>query len=176
LQQWQQLPDANKVNLSVNISAHQFHHADFVSSVLAAIEKHHVDARFLMLEITESLLLKNVGDVIAKMQLLKTVGIRFSIDDFGTGYSSLAYLKRLPLDELKIDRSFIMDITTDDNAAAIVNAFISLAHLLDLHVVAEGVENDAQQVFLGKNGCDLIQGFLFSRPVPSEQMTQMLKG
>jgi diguanylate cyclase (GGDEF)-like protein/PAS domain S-box-containing protein len=176
LRQWQQLPDANKVNLSVNISAHQFHHADFVSSVLAAIEKHHVDARFLMLEITESLLLKNVGDVIAKMQLLKTVGIRFSIDDFGTGYSSLAYLKRLPLDELKIDRSFIMDITTDDNAAAIVNAFISLAHLLDLHVVAEGVENDAQQAFLGKNGCDLIQGFLFSRPVPSEQMTQMLKG
>lgn len=173
---WQRHSASEKINLSINISAYQFHHIDFVSSVLSALDKHQVDARFMMLEITESLLLKNVSEVIAKMDALKAEGIRFSIDDFGTGYSSLAYLKRLPLDELKIDRSFIMDIQDDDNAAVIVTAFLSLAHLLGLHVVAEGVETTEQQSFLEGNGCDLIQGFLFSRPVSAEQITKMLQG
>jgi EAL domain-containing protein (putative c-di-GMP-specific phosphodiesterase class I) len=131
----------------------------------------------LILEITESLFLKNMDEIVNKMQALKLVGIRFSIDDFGTGYSSLAYLKRLPIDELKIDRSFIMDIdSSDDNAEVIITAFIGLSHLLGLHVVAEGVELPKQQAFLANNGCDLIQGFLFSRPVPAAQITQMLQG
>jgi EAL domain-containing protein (putative c-di-GMP-specific phosphodiesterase class I) len=173
LKLWQQSPASAQLNVSVNISAYQFHHPDFVSSVLVIVEAHQIDVRFLMLEITESLLLNNVNDVVAKMATLKSKGIRFSIDDFGTGYSSLAYLKRLPLDELKIDRSFVVDIK--DNSNVIVTAFLSLAHLLGLHVVAEGVETEEQQSFLISNGCDLIQGFLFSRPVLAEQITQMLQ-
>lgn len=176
LKLWQQSAASAKLNVSVNISAYQFHHPDFVSSVLSIVEAHQIDVHFLMLEITESLLLKNVNDVITKMEALKSKGIRFSIDDFGTGYSSLAYLKRLPLDELKIDRSFVIDIKDKENSDIIVTAFLSLAHLLGLHVVAEGVETVEQQSFLVSNGCDLIQGFLFSRPVPAEQVTQMLQG
>jgi len=175
LSRWQASPVSATLSVSVNISAYQFHHADFVESVLAAVNHYQLDARFLVLEMTESLLLQNINDVVTKMSALKAVGIRFSIDDFGTGYSSLAYLKRLPLDELKIDRSFIMDVTSDDNAAAIVNAFVSLAHLLGLHVVAEGVETLDQHHLLAQDGCDLIQGFLFSRPVPAAQITQMLE-
>lgn len=175
LSRWHASSLSAGLSVSVNISAHQFHRSDFVENVLSVIDRYQLDARFLVLEITESLLLQNIGDVVIKMSILKARGVRFSIDDFGTGYSSLAYLKRLPIDELKIDRSFIMDVTTDDNAAAIVNAFISLAHLLGLHVVAEGVETLEQQQLLARDGCDLIQGFLFSRPVSVEEITRMLE-
>jgi diguanylate cyclase (GGDEF)-like protein/PAS domain S-box-containing protein len=176
LSHWQASALSSNLTVSVNISAEQFHHAGFVESVLAVVSRYDLDPKFLVLEITESLLLQNVDEIIDKMTALKSVGIRFSIDDFGTGYSSLAYLKRLPLDELKIDRSFVMDVTTDDNAVAIVSAFISLAHLLGLHVVAEGVETVEQQQLLANNGCDVIQGFLFSKPVLVAQIDKMLQG
>ncbi len=174
---WQQNDKTKELTLSINISAIQFNHSQFVTNIMNEISRCAIDAHFLILEITESLFLKNMDEIVNKMQALKLVGIRFSIDDFGTGYSSLAYLKRLPIDELKIDRSFIMDIdSSDDNAEVIITAFIGLSHLLGLHVVAEGVELPKQQAFLANNGCDLIQGFLFSRPVPAAQITQMLQG
>jgi diguanylate cyclase (GGDEF)-like protein/PAS domain S-box-containing protein len=176
LAQWQQAPASAHMTVSVNISARQFHRTDFVEMILAVVAEYGIDANFLLLEITESLLLNNVEEVVYKMNALKAEGIRFSIDDFGTGYSSLAYLKRLPLYELKIDRSFIMDIMRDESSSAIVTTFINLAHLLELHVVAEGVEDVAQHEFLVDNHCNLIQGFLFSRPVPAAEITRMLEG
>jgi EAL domain-containing protein (putative c-di-GMP-specific phosphodiesterase class I) len=143
--------------------------------VRANIEETGIDSKHLMLEITESLLLDNVDEVVAKMESLKTEGIRFSIDDFGTGYSSLAYLKRLPLDELKVDRSFVAHIETDDNAAAICAAMISLAHILGLKVVAEGVETEAQRYFLSTvHKCDLLQGYLFGKPMAPEELESLL--
>jgi EAL domain-containing protein (putative c-di-GMP-specific phosphodiesterase class I) len=129
----------------------------------------------LKLELTESLLLNNVEDIIAKMTILKARGLSFSLDDFGTGYSSLAYLKRLPLYQLKIDQSFVRDILTDPNDAAIARTIVALAQSLGLSVIAEGVETDAQRDFLARNGCHAYQGYLFSKPVPIEQFEALLK-
>jgi diguanylate cyclase (GGDEF)-like protein len=163
-------PDKADLSISINISARQFHHPDFIDSVLAALRATGANPARLILELTESMLLDNLDECVNKMHLLKATGIRFAIDDFGTGYSSLAYLKRLPLDELKIDRSFVADIETDENDAAICAAFISLAHILELRVVAEGVETEAQRIFLTEvHGCDAMQGWLFGRPEPSER-------
>jgi EAL domain-containing protein (putative c-di-GMP-specific phosphodiesterase class I) len=117
-------------------------------------------------ELTESLLLSDVDDAIAKMTELRSIGVGFSLDDFGTGYSSLSYLKRLPLDQLKIDQSFVRDVLTDPNDAAIARTILSLAHSLDLGVVAEGVETEGQRDFLLLSGCKAFQGYLFGRPVP----------
>ncbi|HEX8978465.1 MAG TPA: EAL domain-containing protein [Parasulfuritortus sp.] len=173
LRRWADDPATAHLSISMNISARQFHDPDFVTVVLANLTAAGADPARLTLEITESLLLENIDETIAKMEALKARGIRFSIDDFGTGYSSLAYLKRLPLDELKIDRSFVADIETDENDAAICATFISLARLLDLRVVAEGVETDAQRYFLGiVHKCDAMQGYLLGKPVPSEQILQ----
>jgi EAL domain-containing protein (putative c-di-GMP-specific phosphodiesterase class I) len=124
----------------------------------------------LKLELTESLLLSDVEDAVQKMGELRAVGVGFSLDDFGTGYSSLSYLKRLPLDQLKIDQSFVRDVLIDPNDAAIARTILTLAHSLDLGVVAEGVESEGQRQFLLQNGCKSFQGYLFGRPVPLDQL------
>jgi diguanylate cyclase (GGDEF)-like protein len=169
LHAWQQQPGRAEVSLSVNISPRQFHDEDFVDMVVGLLETHQVDPNRLILEITENVLLDNAATVAEKMHLLRNRGVRFSIDDFGTGYSSLAYLNRLPLDELKIDRSFVAPIEHDAHAAAICDTFIGLAHLLGLRVVAEGVENEAQRQRLNQvHRCDALQGYLFGKPAPLE--------
>jgi EAL domain-containing protein (putative c-di-GMP-specific phosphodiesterase class I) len=147
----------------------QFYQPDFVAQVLASIAESGADPQRLKLELTESLLAANVEDVIKKMTALKEEGIGFSLDDFGTGYSSLAYLKQLPLDQLKIDQSFIRDTLTDANDAAIVKTIIALADSLNLSVIAEGVETDEQHRFLANSGCNTYQGYLFSKPLPVEE-------
>ena len=166
LAKWRQIPEFSHLTLSVNVSARQFHQPDFASQVLATIERHDVPGSHLILELTESVLVANVGDVIAKMQVLQTSGIRFSLDDFGTGYSSLGYLKRLPLHELKIDQSFVRDILVDPNDAAIARMVIVLAETLGLRVVAEGVETRQQKEALLAQGCRAYQGYLFAPPMP----------
>ena len=152
----------------MNVSAQAFRQPDFVEQVLAALRDAAANPRLLKLELTESLLLHDVEDSILKMQALRTLGVGFSLDDFGTGYSSLSYLKRLPLDQLKIDQSFVRDVLTDPNDAAIACTIITLAHSLGLDVVAEGVETEGQRAFLLSNGCRQFQGYLFGRPGPAE--------
>ncbi len=175
LKSWDSRPDTARLTISFNISARQFHHAGFVEMVEANLAASGIDPKRLTLEITESLLLENIDETVARMHQLKKRGIRFSIDDFGTGYSSLAYLKRLPLDELKIDRSFVIDIETDENDAAICAAIISLAHILELRVVAEGVETADQEYFLASvHNCDAMQGYLYSKPLPADQLNTLL--
>jgi len=130
----------------------------------------------LKLELTESLVLDNVEDSIRKMNELNVLGVHFSMDDFGTGYSSLSYLKRLPLDQIKIDQSFVRDITIDHNDAAIVETIIVMAHALGLTVIAEGVETEAQRLFLEQCGCRAYQGYLFGKPVPLDEFELALRG
>jgi diguanylate cyclase (GGDEF)-like protein/PAS domain S-box-containing protein len=166
LARWARHPKFAQLSIAVNVSSRQFHQSDFVEQVLDSVTASGADPQRLKLELTESLLVSNVEDVIAKMTALKSRGIAFSLDDFGTGYSSLAYLKRLPLDELKIDQSFVRDTLSDANDAVIVTTIIGLAESLGLAVIAEGVETEAQREFLAQNGCDTYQGYLFSRPLP----------
>jgi diguanylate cyclase (GGDEF)-like protein/PAS domain S-box-containing protein len=151
-------------SISVNISPRQFREANFVERVRTVVAESGCDPRQLVLEITESILVSDVDEAIAKMTALRDFGVRWSLDDFGTGYSSLAYLKRLPLQELKIDRSFVTDVTTDSNDAAIVETILSMARHLGLVAVAEGVETEAQFEFLKAHGCPFFQGYLFSPP------------
>jgi len=175
LKHWSGHPRTSHLTVSVNVSPRQFHHPDLVQMVIGALRASGARADRLLLEITENVLMDNLEENIAKMTELRKNGIRFSIDDFGTGYSSLAYLKRLPLDELKIDRSFVADIDENENAAVICSTFIGLAHLLGLRVVAEGVETLAQRDFLATvHHCDLLQGYLFSRPLPRAELEQAL--
>ena len=174
LKRWADSPQTRKLHLSVNVSARQFRQQDFVQRVKSVINGSGIDPSRLILELTESLVLDNVVDSIEKMYSLKLLGVRFSMDDFGTGYSSLAYLKRLPLDQLKIDRSFVRDIDTDPGDAVIVRTIIDMARNFGLEVVAEGVENDAQRTFLLSNGCTEFQGYLFSRPVPLPEFEALL--
>ena len=155
-------------SVAVNVSAHEFRHPHFVSQVLETLRESGASPGRLKLELTESLMLHDVEDSILKMQALRTLGVGFSLDDFGTGYSSLGYLKRLPLDQLKIDQSFVRDVLTDPNDAAIACTIITLASSLGLDVVAEGVETEGQRAFLLRNGCRQFQGYLFGRPVPVE--------
>jgi EAL domain-containing protein (putative c-di-GMP-specific phosphodiesterase class I) len=152
--------------LSINVSPHQFRQADFVDQVRVALAKSGADPRQLILEITEGLLIENLEDTIGRMLEIARLGIRFSIDDFGTGYSSLSYLKRLPLFELKIDKSFIKETPDDPDDTAIVQSILSMAKHLRLRVVAEGVETQQQADFLISAGCDALQGYLFARPMP----------
>ncbi len=170
---WATQPALAQLPIAVNISPRQFHQADFVAQVLAALTSSGANPQRLKLELTEGLLVTNVEDVIAKMTALKTEGVGFSLDDFGTGYSSLAYLKRLPLDQLKIDQSFVRDILTDPNDAAIANTIIALGQTLGLAVIAEGVETTAQRDFLVSHGSAAYQGYLFSRPLPIEQLEEL---
>jgi diguanylate cyclase (GGDEF)-like protein/PAS domain S-box-containing protein len=162
--------------LAVNISTLQLRQADFVDEVLGALERSGANPRNLKLELTESMLVDDVEDVIAKMTVLRTHGLRFSVDDFGTGYSSLTYLKRLPLDQLKIDRSFVRDLLVDLSSAAIAQTIISLSQIMGLSVIAEGVETEEQLNLLAKLGCHSFQGYLFSPPVPLEKFEQFLPG
>jgi diguanylate cyclase (GGDEF)-like protein/PAS domain S-box-containing protein len=167
---WAGNPQLAHLTLAVNVSVTQFSQDDFVDQVLAVLRRTGADARRLKLELTESLFVSNIEDTIAKMQALKTQGVGFSLDDFGTGYSSLAYLSKMPLDQIKIDRSFVMDLDFSDTNAAICSATISLAHNLRLKVVAEGVESESQRYFLTTvHHCDLLQGYLISRPLPLAQ-------
>ena len=159
--------------VAVNISARQFHQPNFVKLVLAALERTGANPRNLELELTESVLVENVEDVIAKMTVLREHGLRFSLDDFGTGYSSLAYLKRLPLHQFKIDRSFIRDILVDASSGAITQTILSLSKAMGLPAMAEGVETIEQREFLAGLGCYSFQGFLFSRPLPLEEFERL---
>jgi len=152
--------------VAVNVSARQFRQADFVDSVLATLARTGATAKLLKLELTESMLVDDVETIISTMGVLKAHGVGFSLDDFGTGYSSLAYLKRLPLDQLKIDQGFVRNIVTDPNDAAIAKMVVVLAESLGLSVIAEGVELQAQADFLAHLGCHAYQGYWFSRPLP----------
>ena len=171
---WSTHPHTAHLSIAINVSARQFHHPHFVEQVLSVIDKTGAHPGHLKLELTESLLLNDVDDVIAKMSALKARGVGFSLDDFGTGYSSLAYLKRLPLDQLKIDQSFVSDVVTNDNDAAITSAIVALARKLGLSVMAEGVETEAQRDFLVQQGCHTYQGYLFGRPVSIDSLERML--
>jgi diguanylate cyclase (GGDEF)-like protein/PAS domain S-box-containing protein len=164
------------LSISVNVSVRQLKSANFVPEVLAVIEQSGIDPTRLKLELTESLILDNVEQVILKMTQLKDLGVRFSLDDFGTGYSSLSYLKRLPLYQLKIDQSFVCDILTDPNDAAIAQMVIALATALDLAVIAEGVETQEQRDFLASQGCHAYQGYLYGHPLPIAEFENLIKG
>jgi len=165
LARWAKLPATAHLSLSVNVSARQFHRADFAAEVGKALMRHKIDGSRLKLELTESLALENVAESTARMQELRSMGIQLSLDDFGTGQSSLYYLKQLPLSQIKIDQSFVRDISTDPNDAVLVKTIIGMAENLRLEVIAEGVETEAQLSFLRENGCHLYQGYLFSRPI-----------
>ncbi len=152
----------------MNISGLQLRLPDFVEAGLAVLDRTGANPHNLDLELTESMLVENVEDVIGKMTKLKSHGVRFSVDDFGTCYSSLAYLKRLPLDQLKIDRSFVRDILVDACSGTIAQTIVSLARAMGLSVIAEGVETEEQRDFLARLDCDAFQGHLCSRPLPLE--------
>ena len=166
LAEWSKNPNTSHLTIAVNVSVFQFRHTSFVKELLDVVEKIGAPASRLKLELTESLLIDDVETTIVKMDTLKRAGIGFSLDDFGTGYSSLYYLKRLPLDQLKIDQSFVRDILFDPNDAAIAKTVIALGQSLGLTIIAEGVETEEQRTFLAESGCTEFQGFLFSKPVP----------
>jgi len=174
LKKWESSPLTSELSLAVNVSARQFRQQAFVKQVSEIIEQTSINPSRLKLELTESTVLDNVADTIAKMHALKQVGVRFSMDDFGTGYSSLAYLTQLPLDQLKIDQSFVRNIGTKSTDAMIVQTIIGMANNLEIEVIAEGVETDAQRDFLWEAGCRLYQGYLFGRPVPVKEFTALL--
>jgi diguanylate cyclase (GGDEF)-like protein/PAS domain S-box-containing protein len=171
---WARSRQTNRISVAVNISARQFRQPEFVAQVVAAFQSTGADPRKLKLELTESMLVENVEDVIAKMSALKEYGLRFSLDDFGTGYSSLAYLQRLPLDQLKIDRSFVNGLKDDNAQSAIAQAIVSLGKALHLPVIAEGVETEEQRSILNRLGCHVFQGYLFGRPTPIEEFLRLL--
>ena len=172
LARWAGVPKLAGLSISVNVSARQLRQGGFVAQVKEALARAGADPRRLKIEITESVLVDDTEATIATMQNLKAHGVGFSLDDFGTGYSSLNYLKRLPLDQLKIDQSFVNDLMTDPNDAAIAQTILALGRCLHLNVIAEGVETVEQHNFLMAHGCDESQGYLFSRPVPAERFEQ----
>ena len=159
----------------MNVSVKQFRQEDFVAQVRATVQHHAINPALLKLEITESLLLEKVDDTIATINALHEIGVQFSLDDFGTGYSSLQYLRKLPLDQLKIDQSFISDIGININDETIVHTIIAMAQSLNLDVIAEGVETEEQLQLLLSNGCTHYQGNLFGKPLPIGQFEASLK-
>lgn len=174
---WQQNPLTCDLVLAVNVSAVQFHQDDFVEHILTTVAHYDINPTRLKLELTESILIKNMSmsSIISKMQALSKIGIRFSLDDFGTGYSSLQYLKKLPIHQLKIDQSFVRDLITDVSDQVIVRTIITMAHSLDIDVIAEGVETEEQKQYLLDNGCTDYQGYLFSKPLPIEAFEALLE-
>ena len=171
---WALQPQSAWLTLAINVSVHQFRQADFVDKVRHALAHHRVVASRLKLEITESMFASDQDSIIAKMREIRGLGVGFSLDDFGTGYSSLSYLRRLPLDQLKIDQSFVREVLTDANDAAIARTVIALGQSLGLAVIAEGVELQGQRDFLAAHGCDLCQGYLISRPLPIAQFDRFV--
>lgn len=174
LQKWQQDESTRGLLLAINVSSRQFHKADFASDVKAAVDEYGIDPKLLKLELTESMLLDNIEETILTMNTLNDIGVMLSLDDFGTGYSSLQYLKRLPLDQLKIDQSFVRDIVTDSSDKAIVRTIIAMAESLGLDVIAEGVETVEQRQQLSVMGCNNFQGFLFSKPLNMDAFEALL--
>jgi len=174
LAEWAQRKEAAVLTVAVNISALQFRQAGFVDNVLAALGRSGANPKNLKLELTESMLVDNLDEVIAKMSELKKHGLSFSLDDFGTGYSSLAYLKRLPLDQLKIDRVFVRDMLVDVSSGAIAQTIIALGRAMDLSVIAEGVETEEQRGFLAGLGCHAFQGFLYSPAISLNEFQALL--
>ncbi len=167
---WAKRPETASFSVAVNVSVRQFRHPEFVDQVMSAIQRTGIPPQRLKLELTESLLASDIDVTIAKMGMLKEAGVTLSIDDFGMGYSALSYLKHMPLDQLKIDRTFVKDVLTDPNDAAIARTIIGLAQSLGLAVMAEGVETQAQRDFLMRHGCECYQGFLFCKPLPIEAL------
>ena len=162
------------LQVAVNVSGQQIIEGDLIASIRQALIDNQIDPHWLEIELTESSLMENTAHTIASLQTLKQLGVKVSIDDFGTGYSSLAYLRRFPIDKLKIDIAFIREVTSNPQDAAIARTIIELAHSLDLQVIAEGVETPEQLAFLTENGCDQVQGYLFSRPLPVPELEKFL--
>ena len=174
LAEWGKRPDRSHLTIAVNVSVRQFRHPDFIDEVVTCVRRAGIRPDRLKLEVTESLLADNLDAAIAKMRNLKDMGVRLSVDDFGIGYSSLSYLKRLPIDELKIDRAFVKDILVDSNDAAIAGTIIGLCRSLNLDVIAEGVETEEQRAFLARQGCERYQGYLYCRPLPIASLEAFL--
>jgi diguanylate cyclase (GGDEF)-like protein/PAS domain S-box-containing protein len=175
LKMWQQHDQTRNLVLAVNVSARELRQPDFVAQVHAIVQRYAIHPTMLKLELTESALLEDIEDTAAIMNALNEIGVQFSLDDFGTGYSSLQYLKRLPLDQIKIDQSFVRDLSIDSGDRAIVRTIIAMAASLNLDVIAEGVETEEQLQILLKKGCTHYQGYLFGRPVPIEQFDTLLQ-
>jgi diguanylate cyclase (GGDEF)-like protein/PAS domain S-box-containing protein len=174
LKAWEKNEHAQHIQLAINVSPLQFRQTDFVEQVTKVLQKNKIIPSRLKIELTESMMFDNIEDTIIKMQKLKETGVLFSMDDFGTGYSSLSYLTRLPLDQLKIDQSFVRNIGVHNNDAVIVQTIIGMTHNLGMTVIAEGVETEAQRTFLEQNGCLNFQGYLFSRPIPLTDFEKLL--
>ena len=174
LKRWDENPLTRDISLSINVSARQFRQSDFVDCVRKSLSDHGANPAQLILELTEGTVLKDVDLVVAQMRELTELGISFSLDDFGTGYSSLSYLKLLPLSQVKIDKSFVRDVTVDPSDAAIVRAILAMSHSLGLQAIAEGVETAEQREFLSANGCVFYQGYLFGRPGPIEDIDLLI--
>ncbi|ADE11419.1 bifunctional diguanylate cyclase/phosphodiesterase [Sideroxydans lithotrophicus] len=171
---WSKHERTRNLILAINVSAQQFNKHDFVDTVSTLLHLHQLNPNRLKLELTESVVLSDVADVVSKMHALKALGVKLALDDFGTGYSSLSYLKQLPLDQIKIDRSFVSDVTTDPSDAVMVQTIINLAHNFRMNVIAEGVETEDQLNFLKQNGCMAYQGFLFGKPMPIDEFEALL--
>ena len=171
---WQSAGFAN-IRVAVNVSAQQFRDGKFIQTLVNALEMSKLDPQYLTLELTENTIMGNTQDNLNLLHEIKEMGVKLSVDDFGTGYSSLSYLKQLPLDELKIDRSFISGIRSEIDDAPIVTAIVAMAHSLGLRVVMEGIESHQQLKFSSNSGCDEYQGFLFSQPVSSAEFETLLK-
>ena len=174
LSEWSQQPHMAHLTLAVNVSAHQFGQANFVEQVQTTAARTGANPRMLKVELTESMLAHDIEDIILKMHALKEIGVGTSLDDFGTGYSSLSYLKRLPLDQLKIDQSFVRDVMANGNDASIAKTIINLGKDLHFTVIAEGVETAGQRDFLMANDCHRFQGYLFSKPITAPQLSQFV--
>ena len=175
LSAWAKNPHTSHLSIAVNVSVRQFRHPEFVELVMTVINAAGINANRLKLELTESLLATGMEITIAKMGMLKDAGVTLAIDDFGIGYSALSYLKYLPLDQLKIDRTFVKDILTDPNDAAIARTIIGLAQSLGLGVMAEGVETEAQRDLLTRFGCECYQGHLFCPALPIEELEVFMR-
>jgi EAL domain-containing protein (putative c-di-GMP-specific phosphodiesterase class I) len=169
---WTGRKEGEHLSIAVNISAREFRQPKFVDYVLTALERTGANPHNLKIELSESMFGENVEEVIAKMNKLKSHGVRFSLEDFGTGYSSMSYLKRLPLDQIKIDRTFVSEILQDPISGAVAQAIISFGKAMGLSVIAEGVETEEQRSFLAKLGCHSFQGFLFSHPLPLGEFSE----
>jgi diguanylate cyclase (GGDEF)-like protein len=172
---WSAAPDTAHLTIAMNLSAHEFCHPEFVVLMLAVIDRTGADPKKLIMEFTESLMLSHLQETLGKMTALKARGVRFALDDFGVGYSSLAYLKYLPLDQLKIDRSFVRDVLTNPVDAAIVRSIMALGHSLGLVITVEGVENEEQRNFFTFHGCRSFQGFLFGMPAAVEDLFPIME-